>query len=113
LRDGELCVCQIIEMLGLAPSTVSEHMAVLQRAGLVEVRKEGRWMFYSLANKRAPKAARDALEWLERSLRHDERVRQDTRRLRKIKQTPVEELCRCYKTPKSCTAVPAAEKSRA
>jgi ArsR family transcriptional regulator len=43
LRGGELCVCQIIEMLGLAPSTVSRHMNVLQRAGLVRARKQGRW----------------------------------------------------------------------
>ena len=36
LKDGELCVCQVVEMLNLAPSTVSEHMAILHRAGLVE-----------------------------------------------------------------------------
>ncbi len=43
LKDRELCVCQIIALLGLAPSTVSKHMAILRQAWLVESRKEGRW----------------------------------------------------------------------
>ena len=49
LTGGELCVCQIIEMLGLAPSTVSKHMSILRQAGLVETRKEGRWIYYRLS----------------------------------------------------------------
>jgi len=49
LSGGELCACQIIEMLGLAPSTVSKHMSILRQAGLVETRKEGRWIYYRLA----------------------------------------------------------------
>ncbi|MHC4105048.1 MAG: ArsR/SmtB family transcription factor, partial [Planctomycetota bacterium] len=48
LRNGELCVCQLIEMLGLAPSTVSKHMSILRQARLVQVRKEGRRMYYRL-----------------------------------------------------------------
>ncbi len=54
LRGGELCLCQIIELLGLAPSTVSKHMDVLFRAGLVERRKEGRWHYFQLAGRPAP-----------------------------------------------------------
>jgi len=45
LRTGELCLCQITEVLGLAPSTVSLHIKELKRAGLVSERKEGRWVF--------------------------------------------------------------------
>ena len=48
LREGELCVCQIIEMLGLAPSTVSKHLSILKQARLVETRKKGRWIYYRL-----------------------------------------------------------------
>ena len=48
LRAGELCVCRIIELLQLAPSTVSKHLTILKRAGLIEGRKEGRWMHYRL-----------------------------------------------------------------
>jgi ArsR family transcriptional regulator, arsenate/arsenite/antimonite-responsive transcriptional repressor len=44
-----LCLSQIIELLGLAPSTVSKHMAILHQAGLAETRKDGRWIYYRLA----------------------------------------------------------------
>ncbi len=54
LRPKELCVCQIVELLGLAPSTVSKHMAILKQARLVDSRKESRWMFYRLAEKMRP-----------------------------------------------------------
>ena len=48
LRKGELCVCQITELLGLAPSTISKHMSVLKSAGVVDSRKVGRWVYYRL-----------------------------------------------------------------
>jgi ArsR family transcriptional regulator len=97
LRDGELCVCQIIEMLGLAPSTISEHMSVLHRAGLVEARKDGRWIFYRLAGETGSGTVAAALRWLRDSLGSDRVVRSDARRLGAVKRTPVEDLCRCYK----------------
>jgi DNA-binding transcriptional ArsR family regulator len=49
LRNGELCVCQIIELLDLAPSTISKHMSILKQAGLVDSRKDSRWVYYRLA----------------------------------------------------------------
>jgi len=98
LRDGELCVCQLIEMLGLAPSTVSKHMALLHGAGLVEARKEGRWMFYRLPDKTASGAAVAALKLVQESLAGDRQVRDDSRRLKDVKRTPVKQLCRHYKS---------------
>src|ERR1051325_2974904 len=53
LRRGELCVCQITELFGLAPSTVSKHLSVLTHAGLVVPRKEERWVYYRLPDKSA------------------------------------------------------------
>ena len=49
-KRGELCVCQIVELLGLAPSTVSKHLFILKSAGLVDARKQGRWMYYRPAD---------------------------------------------------------------
>ncbi|HJW71690.1 MAG TPA: metalloregulator ArsR/SmtB family transcription factor [Geothrix sp.] len=49
LRDGELCVCEVAEVLGLAPSTVSEHLTGLRRTGLVREWKVGRWVHVALA----------------------------------------------------------------
>ncbi len=48
LRDGELCVCQITEVLGIPASTASEHLTELRRAGLLAERKDGRWVYYGL-----------------------------------------------------------------
>ena len=48
LEPGELCVCQIIAVLALTPSTVSKHLSLLKSAGLVNDRKEKKWVHYSL-----------------------------------------------------------------
>jgi DNA-binding transcriptional ArsR family regulator len=97
LWDGELCVCQIVGMLGLAPSTVSKHMAILHQAGLVESRKEGRWMYYRLAGREAPPCARDAIRWVHKCLEKDPQVLADARRLGKVSKMSKEALCLCYK----------------
>ncbi len=94
LADGELCVCQIIEMLGLAPSTVSKHLSILHQAGLVEARKEGRWMYYRPTGRDGSKAAREAIAWLRRNLAESRQVVEDARKLKKILCIDREELCR-------------------
>ena len=69
LCGRELCVCRIVEFLGLAPSTVSKHMSVLKAAGLVESRRDEKWIYYKLAGKGASTAIRDILSWLSKYLR--------------------------------------------
>ena len=92
---GELCVCQIVELLGLAPSTVSKHLFLLKSAGLVDARKQGRWMYYRTADDDdAPPAARAALRWVADSLADDRRVADDRRRLDEILQCDPEALCK-------------------
>jgi DNA-binding transcriptional ArsR family regulator len=49
VKDGELCLCQIVQVLGLSPATVSKHMRTLEEAGLVERTREGKWRYYGLA----------------------------------------------------------------
>jgi DNA-binding transcriptional ArsR family regulator len=94
LRGGELCVCQIIELCGLAPSTVSKHMSILKQAGLVGGRKSGRWIYYKLADGDAAPVVREALRWAQGSLARDQVVGQDGKHLRKILKTDPEVLCR-------------------
>lgn len=48
-ESGEICVNDLVEMVGSDQSTVSKHLALLKHAGLVERRKDGRQSFYSLA----------------------------------------------------------------
>jgi DNA-binding transcriptional ArsR family regulator len=93
LRRRELCVCQITELLELAPSTVSKHMAVLRRAGLVESAKQGRWVHYRRPSRPAA-AVRNALEWVDATVTRDPATRDDARRLKEILEIPLEDLCR-------------------
>ena len=94
LEKGELCVCQIVELLELAPSTVSKHMAILKQARLVDSRKDGRWMHYRLAGKDAPAEAADAIALVSKSLVKDPRIREDARHLKRILKIDPEVLCK-------------------
>jgi DNA-binding transcriptional ArsR family regulator len=92
--DGqELCVCQIIELLELAPSTVSKHMSVLRQARLVDGRKEGRWMYYRMAGDSARIEVKEAIAWVKKSLSRNGRIREDSKRLKKILKIDREVLC--------------------
>ena len=93
LEGQELCVCQLIELLELAPSTVSKHMSVLRQARLVYGRKDGRWMYYRLADEKAPAAVIAALEWVKTSLSRNESIRKDAKRLKEILKIDREVLC--------------------
>lgn len=97
LKGGELCVCQIIGMLRLAPSTVSKHMSILRQAGLVETRKEGRWIFYRLADRGSP-AACEILAWLNRHLKSEAKVMKDTRNLCRVLKIDKDQLCARYRS---------------
>ena len=94
LRGGELCVCQITELFGLAVSTTSKHLSILYQAGLLDSRKEGRWMYYSLPGKAAPAAAREAIRWAAKALADDPRVAEDGARLNKVLALDPVELCK-------------------
>ncbi len=94
LGPRELCVCQIVELLGLAPSTVSKHMSILKQAGLVEARKEGRWMFYRAAGGGSPIEAREMAATVARLLGRDRQAIEDAKRLRQILKMDRDELCR-------------------
>jgi ArsR family transcriptional regulator, arsenate/arsenite/antimonite-responsive transcriptional repressor len=50
LLEEELCVCNIMDVLQLPQSTASRHLAYLKNAGLVEDRRCGVWMYYSIAD---------------------------------------------------------------
>ena len=96
----ELCVCQITEMLQLAPATVSRHMTILQHARLVQSRKEGRWVYY-----RHSASFPDLLrQWLTGSLADSEDIRADRERLQTILACDPDDLCRQQKQRKKCRA---------
>jgi arsenate reductase/ArsR family transcriptional regulator len=89
LRRGELCVCQMTALLGLATSTVSAHLADLKRAGLVNERKDGRWVFYRLTD-----VEPSVLASVWETVSKDTQVQADARLLRQIRKVDIAELCR-------------------
>ena|ERR1700730_11669236 len=93
LRHGELCVCQITELFDLAASTISKHLSILYQAGLVDSRKDGRWIYYSLPKKTST-PGREAVRWLARSLAGDSRIVADVARLKQVLATDPVELCK-------------------
>jgi ArsR family transcriptional regulator, arsenate/arsenite/antimonite-responsive transcriptional repressor len=94
LGSGELCVCQILEVLALAPSTVSKHLSILHQARLVEARKEGRWMYYRLPGRAASKTVKEALAWVRQNLADAPQIVQDSKKLTKILSMDRETLCK-------------------
>ena len=49
LSEGELCVCEIVAVLDMPQGKISRHLSVLKHAGLVSDRRNGTWIYYSLA----------------------------------------------------------------
>jgi len=97
LREGELCLCQIVEMLGLAPSTVSKHMAILYQAGLVETRKKGRWVYYRLAGEGASLCALSAIRWLRKCAEKDPQILRDNKKAKAVRAMDPLDLCKHYR----------------
>ncbi len=64
LQDGEMCVCEIMEFLPVSQPAVSHHLRILRQAGLINDRRQGKWIFYSLD----PEALESATALLDRML---------------------------------------------
>jgi len=94
LRRGELCVCQITELFGLALSTVSKHLSILYHAGLIRSRKSERWVYYRLPDQSAPAAVREALAWVKKSLAGTDEANADAKKLNRVLKTGLAEVCR-------------------
>jgi arsenate reductase/ArsR family transcriptional regulator len=91
LRTGDLCVCQITEVLGLAPSTISAHLRELRQAGATTERKVGRWVYVGLADEPG------AQPWIDGALTAvagDQQIAADAALVEELRRLPVEDLCR-------------------
>jgi ArsR family transcriptional regulator, arsenate/arsenite/antimonite-responsive transcriptional repressor len=81
LRNGELCVCELVDALGISQSSLSSHLQICRQSGVVTTRKESRWIYYSLATRYGQLIERIISEL--RTVGNDEQLRQDARRLKK------------------------------
>jgi DNA-binding transcriptional ArsR family regulator len=98
-RYDELCACQITELLEVSGATASRHLGILQKAGLVNSRKDGRWVYYRLAR---PMGSEPLFQWLEQSLADTAELKTDLQALEKIVGITREELCRMQRGEECC-----------
>jgi ArsR family transcriptional regulator, arsenate/arsenite/antimonite-responsive transcriptional repressor len=94
LKDTELCVCQIVEVLNLAPSTVSKHLAILNQARLTDFSKRGRWVYYRLCCDNSRPETVSACHWVYTSLVDDPQILADQVKLKELLTLNPEDLCR-------------------
>ena len=93
LERGEMCVCQIVAVLGLSQSTVSKHLTLLRFAGLVEERKEGRWAYFRLGEAPVNDYALPLLSLVRGWLARDAATVADAKRVAQVRRVSVEQLC--------------------
>ena len=80
MGEKEICVCYFVEALGLPQPTVSRHLAYLRETGLVETRREGKWMHYRIA--RLPKAQARIVEKALAAMEDEADVKGDRKRMK-------------------------------
>ena len=80
LLERELCVCDLCDLLGEIQPKVSRHLATLRRAGLVKVRRQGKWKFYAPTDDPSP-LQRRLLHCIHSCLSEMEILEQDRQRL--------------------------------
>lgn len=101
LRQHELCVCNLVDFIGLADSTVSKHMSILKQAGLVESCKKGRWVYYRLADEDASPLVKTALQFAYDHLHNDKIILGDANRMEDILRN--DDGLKCQSVTNSCT----------
>ena len=86
LREGELCVGDLIAVLDLPQSTISRHLGYLRRSALVETRKSGLWMYYSLAPAKS-ELHRKLLDCLAACFTDVPELKKDAARAKKVRKS--------------------------
>ncbi len=94
LTGRELCVCQIIALIKLAPSSVSKHLYILKMAGLISGEKRGKWIYYKLSIKSLSTQVSSLLRTLLKTLKATEEIKKDTKELEKICSEDLEKICK-------------------
>jgi ArsR family transcriptional regulator, arsenate/arsenite/antimonite-responsive transcriptional repressor len=82
LSHGELCVCHLEKALDLSQPNVSRHLGILRAAGVVDGRRDGSWMYYSLATQEH-EAVKSMLDQLVKNFVAKRTIRADHTKLRK------------------------------
>ena len=89
LEVKAMCVCEITEVLNLAPSTVSKHLSLLHEADLIEDRKEGKWVNYSLPGKSRIPFVSEMLNLIRFSLEDDSQIQADRKKAKMVDRVKI------------------------
>jgi ArsR family transcriptional regulator len=86
MKEGEICVCYLQGVLQTNQPKISRHLAYLKRAGLVEARRDGKWMHYRLRKLESSqeKVLSETLQRLEKEVP----IKKDAQRLKQIQCCP-------------------------
>jgi ArsR family transcriptional regulator, arsenate/arsenite/antimonite-responsive transcriptional repressor len=82
MNGREVCVCYLVEILGQSQPKISRHLAYLRKAGIVEARRDGKWMHYRIVSPRHKGAAKLLLEAVA-VLREEQAMQAEVARLQK------------------------------
>lgn len=84
LQKKSLCVCEITEILGLATSTVSNHLSILKNVGLIIDKKDKKWINYMISPNPVNPSIASALMSLHLILEDDEKIKHDREKLETV-----------------------------
>ena len=100
LKHDELCACQLTELVHVTGATASRHMGVLISSGLVDSRKDGRWVYYRIRREQTDFGV--LIGWIESQLSHDPDIAHDAKKLDDITSCEPEDLCRKQRGDECC-----------
>jgi ArsR family transcriptional regulator len=92
MSGGEVCVCFFVEVLAMSQPKISRHLGYLRRAGVVEARRDGKWIHYRIVEPPNPNAAK-VFEGIRAWLIEDNEMKRDLQRLETVccaPQVPVQ-----------------------
>ena len=104
MAAGDVCVCYFVEILGETQPKISRHLAYLRRAGLVNARRDGKWVHYGLARPSDPASA-NVLKTVLDVIAEDGRMQRDREALEKV--------CCAVRLPSALQNAPKPELARA
>lgn len=84
LKHKPLCVCEMVDILQLANSTVSKHLSILRNAELIRDKKDGRWVNYRLAEAAESEDIGFVMDHLEKQLHDDQQISMDAEKLNRV-----------------------------
>ncbi len=99
-KYDELCACQITELLKITGATASRHLGILINAGLIQSRKEGRWVYYKII--RSNVNFETVLVWIKDMLKDDLEMLSDQKELEQIMSLEREIICKKQRGESCC-----------